>query len=71
MINRYLGDMDPRECVVPPGAVVLRLKYCETCGNLFARRNRDRNCYRCHSNPVPLGLPAVVDLMKEECPLPQ
>lgn len=60
-------------CRVPTGAAVVELKICETCGFLFARKNRDRNCFRCHSNPVPLGseLTAPVLLMEQEVPLPQ
>lgn len=64
MLNRYLGDTAPQECVVPPGAKLVTLKYCEACGNLFARADRDKICRRCHSSPVPLASCVVIDILK-------
>lgn len=73
MLNRYLGDMSPCECIVPPGAKLVQLKYCENCGMLFTRRNKDKICRPCHSNPVPLGRDLELRILKElaeEVPLP-
>lgn len=66
----------PREelCHVPPGWFEVHIKICETCGfNFFSRG--DKNCRRCHANPVPLGRDVTVgileDLMHSEHPIPQ
>jgi hypothetical protein len=61
------------EHVVPPGAVIVFLKYCESCGVLFQRRGCDRHCFRCHANPVPLGKnelqASIEELIAREQPL--
>jgi hypothetical protein len=72
----YIGVLPaPSECVVPVGAQIVELKLCESCGFLFTRRNRDRFCRKCHSNPVPLGreleFEILRELFEEEKPLAQ
>ena len=64
-INRYLGDMDPRECRVPPGARLVSLKYCEACGGLFARSNGDKYCRPCHASPAPLNRDLELRILAE------
>jgi hypothetical protein len=63
----------PEDCIVPPGALVVHVKVCETCGFPFVTE-RDKNCRRCHANPEPLGrdltLEILEDLMRTEHPLP-
>lgn len=65
MLNRYLGHMDPKECVVPPGARLVSLKYCEICAMLFARADGDKVCRRCHGSPRPLASCITVEILKE------
>jgi hypothetical protein len=70
-VNRF--DF-PLEHTIPPGAKRVTLKYCETCGFLFVSES-DRNCRKCHENPIPLGRNVMIDILEElmegEEPLPQ
>lgn len=64
-INRYLGHSAAEDCCVPPGARVVTLKYCEACGTLFSRINRDRYCRACHSDPEILVKNITVAILRE------
>ena len=70
-INRYLGAGQE---ALPPSAVVLTLKICESCGYLFLRPNHDRYCFACHASPEPLKrevtLSVLEELFETERPLP-
>jgi hypothetical protein len=71
MIHYNMGTFIPEsECRVPPGAIVVRVKICETCGFPFITR-LDKNCHRCHANPVPLGRTTleILEDLKNELPI--
>ena len=63
------------EHTVPPNSAIVDVKYCEGCGLPFVRKNRDRVCRRCHSNPffpvVPKSTLEILRDLAEETPLPQ
>jgi hypothetical protein len=62
----YIGVLPaPSECIVPPGAKIVDIKLCETCGFAFVRANQDRNCRRCHSRPEPLGREVEMEILRE------
>lgn len=55
----------PHEHTRPEGSVVVEMKYCEVCGFLFARKDRDRYCRKCHAAPVPLDRQEEIRILKE------
>jgi hypothetical protein len=70
----YIGTVYEHHCI-PHNASVVDVKYCEVCGLSFVRKNRDRICQRCHSNPhfpeLPVTTIEILQELADEQPLSQ
>lgn len=53
---------------MPPGASVVELKYCEVCGQPFARERgaRRRDCRECELTPLRMDLSARIQQLERE-----